>query len=590
MPTTAEKSLTGEWEIKVNCSPLAPAVFSALLEANVDTDMNLPDSASLQFEDGAQAVQADPTFMAFKVGSPVDISAKGTENDSSVQIFKGEITGIEVELTGERRVTIVRASDKSAKLHRGRKTKTYLKKKDSDVASELASAAGLSADVTPTTELHDYLAQSNQTDWEFLKSRAETIGYDLYAKDGKLTFKKPEPTSGQTIECQYGRNMLEFRARISSVQQVSKVTVNGWDVKDKQKITASESPSSSSYESVGMSLSDIKSAIGSSSEYVDVVSGPATPSAASAMAKSIAEDLASSFAEAEAYILGDNKIVAGALIETKGVGSKFEGKWRVTRARHIRTDGGYYVDVTCSGRMDRSLAGLTRQGTPKTAEVGAAPVIGIVTNIKATGQDQGKQDHRVKVKFPWLNDNEESAWARVMHPGAGDKRGFHWMPEVNDEVLVVFEHGDFNRPVVIGGLYNGKDLPVEADYAPQNSKTDKRTLTSRSGAFLQFDDSDGKEFVHLSLDKDKKYVLSMDKAGQKVIITSDGQIEIHGKMDIKIMSDNGKISLEASKGDIELKGMNVKMEAQTQAQLKGAMLNLEASGAATLKGATVSLG
>jgi phage protein D/phage baseplate assembly protein gpV len=588
--TAPEKTLTGEWEIKVNGSPLPPPVMQAVLEITVDTDMNLPDSASIQLDDAAQAAQSDPSFALFMVGASVEISAQGPANSSPKKIFQGEITGIEVDFTVQRKVTIVRASDKSAELHRGRKTKTYLKIKDSDLAQQLASAAGLTADVDTTTQMYEYVAQANQTDWEFLRSRADRIGYDLFAKDGKLTFKKPAgPSGGTPFTCQLGDNMLEFHARLSSVQQVSKVTVNGWDEKTKQKVTASSSPSGSKYESVGMTLGDpgVKTVVGPTSEYLDVVSGPITQGAAQDLADTIAEDLASSFAEAEAYLVGDNSITAGELIETKGVGTKFEGKWRITKARHTRHDGGYFCELTCSGRMDRTLAGLTRQLPPRTADVGSAPVIGIVTNIK---DQQTGFTNRVKVKFPWLNDSEESAWARVMHPGAGKERGFQWMPEVGDEVLVVFEQGDFQRPVVIGGLYNGKDLPAESDYAPQNSTTDKRTLTSRSGAFLQFDDSSGKEFVHLSLDKDKKYILSMDKAGQKIIITSDGQIEIHGKMDIKIMSDNGKISLEASKGDIELKAMNVKMEAQAQAQLKGVQLNLEASAAAALKGATVSLG
>jgi phage baseplate assembly protein W len=64
---------------------------------------------------------------------------------------------------------------------------------------------------------------------------------------------------------------------------------------------------------------------------------------------------------------------------------------------------------------------------------------------------------RVKVKFPTLTEEHTSNWARLVAPGGGAGRGIYWMPEVNDEVLVCFEHGDIHRPYIIGGVWNGKD-------------------------------------------------------------------------------------------------------------------------------------
>ena len=64
---------------------------------------------------------------------------------------------------------------------------------------------------------------------------------------------------------------------------------------------------------------------------------------------------------------------------------------------------------------------------------------------------------RVKLTFPWLSDDYVSDWARTVQPGAGKDRGWPVLPEVGDEVLVAFEQGDFSRPTVLGGLYNGVD-------------------------------------------------------------------------------------------------------------------------------------
>ena len=85
-------------------------------------------------------------------------------------------------------------------------------------------------------------------------------------------------------------------------------------------------------------------------------------------------------------------------------------------------------------------------------------VIGLVTNNNDP-QNLG----RVKVMFPWLSDNLESDWFRVASPMAGAGRGIMFMPEVDDEVLVAFEHGNPQRGIVVGSLWNGKDktpIPV----------------------------------------------------------------------------------------------------------------------------------
>ena len=70
---------------------------------------------------------------------------------------------------------------------------------------------------------------------------------------------------------------------------------------------------------------------------------------------------------------------------------------------------------------------------------------------------------RVKLSFPWLSDDYVTDWARTLHPGAGNSRGFTVLPEVGDEVLVAFEQGDLGRPFVLGGLFNGVDKPPVAD-------------------------------------------------------------------------------------------------------------------------------
>ena len=111
-------------------------------------------------------------------------------------------------------------------------------------------------------------------------------------------------------------------------------------------------------------------------------------------------------------------------------------------------------------------------------------VIGLVTN----NQDPEGMG-RVKVTFPWLSSDDESNWARVAAPMAGNNRGTYFLPEVGDEVLVAFDHGDVRLPYVLGALWNGQDAPPRDN---SDGKNTERVIRSRAGHELVFnDDSQG---------------------------------------------------------------------------------------------------
>jgi uncharacterized protein involved in type VI secretion and phage assembly len=105
---------------------------------------------------------------------------------------------------------------------------------------------------------------------------------------------------------------------------------------------------------------------------------------------------------------------------------------------------------------------------------------------------------RVKVSLPWspdANGGRYEAWARLATAMAGNNRGLWLVPDTDDEVLVVFEHGDPRRPYVIGALWNGVDAPPEAmDGAGRNFK---KVLRSRNGVKITLDDQDGQESLKL---------------------------------------------------------------------------------------------
>lgn len=191
-------------------------------------------------------------------------------------------------------------------------------------------------------------------------------------------------------------------------------------------------------------------------------------------------------------------------------------------------------------------------------------VIGVVTNNK---DEEGLG--RVKVKFPWLSEADESHWARIAAPMAGKERGIYFLPEVDDEVLVVFEHGDVRFPYVLGALWNGKEPPPAKN---DDGKNNLRIIKSRSGHTIKLNDEDGKETIEI-IDKSKKNSIVIDTAKNAITITSEKDI-----------------TLSAPKGTIKLDAQKIEVKSSADAKIEaGAKMDVKASATMTIKGATVNI-
>src|SRR5262249_54104074 len=151
---------------------------------------------------------------------------------------------------------------------------------------------------------------------------------------------------------------------------------------------------------------------------------------------------------------------------------------------------------------------------------------------------------RVKVKYPWLSQDQASDWARVLVLGGGPQRGFEYIPEVNDEVLVGFEQGDINFPYVLGGLWNGKDAPPKkSSEVIASGKVNQRVIRTRTGHIVTLDDSD-----------DKPGISIVDQTGKN-------KIEFDSKSNKLTVHFEGDMLFEAPQGDIAIKGKTIHAEA-----------------------------
>lgn len=573
-----ENVLNTQIAIKVGGSPIEATLLNQVAEAVVDQHTHLPHMFTIRLYDPSLELLDNGPFDLTK---EVEITAK-TGSNQVVTLIKGEITALEPEFReGLVAELVVRGFDKSHRLFREAKSKAYLNIKDSDLANQIASSAGLSPQVDATSTVYDHIYQDNQTDLAFLMQRAWRIGYECFVGEGKLYFRKP-PASGAEVTVKWGEDLISFFPSMSLAEQVDEVMVKGWDAAEMKAIVG-QAKKGKLYPKNGESKDGARwgSTFGTGkSIFVDL---PVVSQAeANKLAEARLDELSGAWVQAEGLAHKRPDIKAGGFIKLEGLGNRLSGSYLVTGAQHVYTSEGLNTRFTVRGARTGLLAEQMTHQEP----IRRWP--GVVTAV-VTNTDDPNDWGRIKVKYPWMTEDAESFWARLAGPGGGPEAGMLLVPDVGDEVLVAFEHGDFNRPVVLGGLWNGKHaIPPEVAGAAASEKPLVRTWHSRNGHWLaMYDNADQKvELVttgehSMTFDDTNKKVEILTAGGHKVTMDDQGKkLEITSSGGHKItLDDNGRKIIVESTGDLEVKaGMNMKLQAGINMDIQaGAMVNIKGS-------------
>ena len=563
-------------KIEIDGTELSHDLETLLESVVVEDHLHTPDMFTLTFRDTSKQVVKQAKV---EIGSKVKISALPLGGSTPDVLISGEVTALEATYGAIGSLAVVRGYDASHRLHHGRVTQTYRNVKDSDIAKTVTSRNNLepgTIDDSKTTR--DHVSQVNLSDWDFLQSRASEIGFEVSVSDGKLNFRQPTPSSdapsggdyhsGNPLQMVFGSDLLEFHPRVSSAEQVKEVKTRGWDPKTKQAVIGSATAGASSA-ALPMTAGSMAEKFGSHT-YSTVDRPLSTQSEADATAKAHAEQIGSAVAEAEGIARGNPKLKAGVAVSVAQVADQFTGSYTLTQTRHVFDTLGYRTNFVVSGRQNRSLLGLVSAGS-NGGTGGRHPIYGVVIAL-VTNNDDPDQLGRVKLKFPWLADEYESDWARITQLGAGPSAGAVFIPEVNDEVLVAFEHGDVRRPYVVGSLYNGKDKPKLGDGLFSSGKVKRSGFVSRKGHSLVFFDDDGKSGIAL-ISSDKKVRVALKQNGPEIHIYCEGKVTIESQGDMKI-SSKANVSIEAA-SQLKIKGDGgISVNSSSQVEIKGQLIKL----------------
>jgi phage protein D len=573
----------------------APAkLMEDIIQLSVEESLHLPAMFTLVIQNayfpGHDQDQPWQHESLFAIGQSIKISftsstteAQEFEEAEQGSVIDGEITAMETHFTsGSQAPIIIRGYDVSHRLHRGRYNRSFQNTTDSDIIKKIAEEVGIPiGTVDSSGPPHDYVFQENQTNMQFFRERAARNGFEMFVQDGKLNFRKPK--KDRSIKLKWLTNLHSFRVRVSSAEQIKEVEVRGWDYEKKRPIVEkanAERVFTETQNGKGSNTSTNFKGKPPTPKMIVVDQPVFNSKDAKTMAQAIFDELGGEFVHADGRAEGNPKIRPGVVVELQGMG-KYSGKYYVTEARHLFHERVYTTEFSVRGLRGGDLLATL---SPQThLQPGQTLLVGIVTENK-----DPKNWGRVKVKFPTLTEEHASNWARVVAPGAGPQRGVYWLPEVNDEVLVAFEHGDMHRPYVIGGVWNGTDAPPKPIGDVVGSGVRLRISKTRLGHQVWFVDEDK------GSDKKGYYIQTQGSHWIKLNDTDKYvEIETSGGHKIRLDDRGKKIEIKSSGGhSCSLNDMNKSISMSSTGSIKidaATTIDISANAVVTIKGAMIKL-
>ncbi|MTJ53140.1 VgrG-related protein [Anabaena sp. UHCC 0253] len=584
-------SYTSKPILKIDGASASPELMEDILQISVEESLHLPGMFTLVINNpylsGRESTEpAGKHQKLFEIGKKIKIGFSSATTDqfpdrTQGYLIDGEITAMETHFTsGSQAPIIIRGYDISHRLHRGRYNRSFQDMTDTDIINKITQEVGIpSGTIDQTGITHKYIFQENQTNMEFLKERAVRNGFEFFVQDGKLNFRKPK--SDGEISLKWLEDLESFRVRVSSSQQVKEVEVRGWDYMKKLPIVETVNAEKVFTETDHGKGSKKSTAFNSAPKMI-VVDQPVFASGeAKKIAQGLFDELGGEFVHADARALGNPKIRPGQVVKLEGMG-KYSGKYYVTETRHLYDERVYTTEFSIRGLRGGDLLSILSPATH--LQPGQTLLVGIVSNNK---DPEGLG--RVKVKLPTLTEDHESNWARIVGHGIGPDRGNDCLPEINDEVLVGFEHGDIHRPYVLGGVWNGKDKPPEKiDDTVVGGKVRLRTFKTRTGHKMQFvEEAKGAVKAGFEVKTAKGHKININDTEECVTITTNGNHKIilddkNRKIEIKSSGGHSYV-LDDSSRSISMKSAgSIKLDATTT-------IDINANASISIKGAVIKL-
>jgi uncharacterized protein involved in type VI secretion and phage assembly len=476
--------------IEISSAPLGETDAAALEEVRVQHRLSAPAQCELTFLNPAGAL-GDAS--ALPGGSSLRVAVHGF----SAPLFVGEITAVEHAYDAVRGHEVrLRGYDKLHRLRKQQPVRAHVQVTVRDLAREIAGALGLSVESTEDGPVLHRLIQYCESDLDLLTEAAERCGIYMTLRGDALHLLTLDGI-GEAIPLSMGDTLLEARVEINGDRSCRSVTASAWDP---WRVERHEGRVGTARVGRDVAAQFPPSRFGVSGERI------------------LADEVAQDDRQAEAWAQAELDFRVGGEVVLRGTA---EGDPRLASGVRVAIRGispaleGRYVLTTVIHRIDRRTGFVSEFSTeppvPRLRPHGASAALGIVSHVNDP-EDLG----RVKVSLPTYG-NVETDWMEVLSVGAGKGKGFVMIPDVGDQVLVLFTHDDPAQGIVLGGLYGSAAHP---DLGVESGAVRRCALLTPGGQKLQVDDS--RKLLRLENSDGSRIEISPEK----VLIHSKTRLEV----------------------------------------------------------------
>nr|WP_314474382.1 phage baseplate assembly protein V [uncultured Prevotella sp.] len=470
---------------------------------------------------------------------------------ANTSIFVGVVTNVQLHREGsDFGCIIVSGYSATYRLETAHSCFSWNDRTIGDVVKKLCEQAKVQLELNPAfKETKDFICQYEESDFDFIRRLAHQYQEWMYFDGTKLIFGKPRKLA-DPIRLEYGTTLSSLDIGLQTLARSEQVfSYHSGADREMQRMTPDlayghdKLAGEAFRASLGMFSKPARQhalpRISNETELVNYMGR-----------KQAAETAETHYITAESQVptlrVGSVISLYSSFLERVGnLSEESLGNFIIIEIAHEVSQGSYYKN-----RFKAIPATIKALPSPKVrmplAETQMATVL-------SNADPQGKG--RVRVRMNWQTDGMQTGWVRVMTPDGGSSsdvksnRGFVFIPEVGDQVLLGFRHGDPARPYVMGSLFNG----TTGGGGGQGNNC--KSLTTRSGSSLKLDDSAGSVTLH-----DKGGVSMNFDGGGNLSITSKishtvnsgeiAKINVGGKKDSPPMS---ALTMD-NKGVIDLTG------------------------------------
>ena len=532
----------------------------------------------------------------------VEITRADTSSSNETLEFKGIVTNLEAyrdSNDGEtREMVLISGNSGSIILDGGTDMNSFL---DETLSNIVINAVGsynqalLNVSIAPENDpTIAYSVQQNQTKFGYLQYLAAKQGeYLIYAQD-TLYFGKPD--LGEPISLNLGSTLENISLGIKTLPTNFNYFSNDYlNETSATSATADATPTNNAgfvsfATSVNEDLYPDPTQLGFNS-YEDLELQQRLDNSV-ALQKKVLE-------QAQVALTGTSflpSVSLGKVVRIENNGTTY-GDYRVISIKHSCSDSGKYKNTFTAVPMEVDIYPLTNINNSLKSGTQIAKVF---SNVDPEGLS------RVQVQFPWqVATNQTTPWIRVMTPHSGADKGFHFIPEVEEEVIIGFEGSDAERPYVMCALYTGINKPEEWQTDANNVKA----IRTRSGHTIELNDTEGEEKINIydnegsiiTFDTQEKSLIinateNIKMVAKNIILEAQENIDIGAQKNVDIAAKGnlsnlakGNLALQSSRNtSVKSKG-GIALEAMTNATLKGANALVEGKIKAEVNGTQAKL-